>query len=211
MKYTYCFINALNRHFPVDSASLLHRLDIKYSEIQKDVSFVKKSSNPIDKRLYFTAYLLALIKILEHEGIPFDRVKDICLEITYDSVSPKNWFQKHIKRLIPKLLGSKISKIALKQFNKKTAKRSHIDGFRAEIISDKDDTFGLGYGVNILECGICKLFQKHQATSYSSILCEVDKVTSELAGLQLIREGTIALGAEACDFRWKTKTPDDQR
>ncbi|MFI5156145.1 MAG: L-2-amino-thiazoline-4-carboxylic acid hydrolase [Chitinophagales bacterium] len=38
---------------------------------------------------------------------------------------------------------------------------------------------------------------------YASILCEVDKVTSGLAGLDLIRTGTIALGAKKCDFRFK--------
>lgn len=56
---------------------------------------------------------------------------------------------------------------------------------------------------DILECGICKLFKKHNYEKYSSILCEVDEITSRLAGLKLIRTGTIALGAKKCDFRFK--------
>ena len=71
------------------------------------------------------------------------------------------------------------------------------------MITDKKDTYDLGYGIDILECGICKLFQKHDAAKYASILCEVDKVTSGLAGLELIRTGTIALGATKCDFRFR--------
>lgn len=71
-----------------------------------------------------------------------------------------------------------------------------------KIITDKKETFGLGYGVDILEYGVCKLFKKHKYEKYSSILCEVDEITSHLAGLKLIRTGTIALGAKTCDFRF---------
>ena len=77
------------------------------------------------------------------------------------------------------------------------------DGFIANIITDKEETFGLGYGIDILECGICKLFNKHNFGKYAAILCEVDKLTSGIAGLTLIRSGTIANGAEKCDFRFK--------
>ncbi|WP_373549566.1 L-2-amino-thiazoline-4-carboxylic acid hydrolase [Haliscomenobacter sp.] len=79
----------------------------------------------------------------------------------------------------------------------------HPDGFLANIITDKAETYGFGYGVDILECGICKLFKKHNYQRYASILCEVDEITSKLAGLQLIRSGTIANGAKKCDFRYK--------
>jgi hypothetical protein len=93
----------------------------------------------------------------------------------------------------------------ISNLNKKVSKRSHPDGFVANIITDKEETFGLGYGIDILECGICKLFKKHNYEKYSSILCEVDEITSGLAGLSLVRTGTIALGAKKCDFRFKKK------
>lgn len=38
---------------------------------------------------------------------------------------------------------------------------------------------------------------------FTPILCEVDFMTSNMAGLQLIRSGTIATGAKICDFRFK--------
>ena len=58
-------------------------------------------------------------------------------------------------------------------------------------------------GCDILECGICKLFARHGFSKYASLLCEVDYITSTRAGLQLVRTGTIANGAERCDFRFK--------
>ncbi len=71
------------------------------------------------------------------------------------------------------------------------------------MVTDPALTHGLGYGMDILECGNCKLFQKHGAGRYVPILCEVDKLAVLLAGLEMIRKGKIADGADCCDFRWK--------
>jgi hypothetical protein len=89
--------------------------------------------------------------------------------------------------------------------DKKINAKGHPEGFLAKVITDKNETYGLGYGIDILECGICKLFVKNSAQKYTSILCEVDRITSTLAGLDLVRSGTLAGGAEKCDFRFKLK------
>jgi hypothetical protein len=77
--------------------------------------------------------------------------------------------------------------VLVRSFQKKVSINNNTDGFIANIITDKKETYGFGYGIDILECGICKLFSKHNYEKYSSILCEVDEVTSGLAGLKLIR------------------------
>ena len=91
----------------------------------------------------------------------------------------------------------------IKILQRKVSKNKSKEGFVANIITNKEETYGIGYGVDILECGICKLFQKHNYYKYASILCEVDEVTTRLAGLEMIRTGTIATGAKKCDFRYK--------
>jgi hypothetical protein len=100
------------------------------------------------------------------------------------------------------LIGSWPARFLLTQLNKRLI-HPNERGFVARIITDPDETFGLGYGVDILECGICKLFNSHNYSRYASILCDVDEITSGLAGLKLVRSGTIAGGAEKCDFRFK--------
>ena len=87
--------------------------------------------------------------------------------------------------------------------SKKVMVNENKNGFIAKVITDNEETYGLGYGVDILECGICKLYSKHNYGKYAPILCEVDKLTSDLAGLELIRSSTIALGASKCDFRYR--------
>jgi hypothetical protein len=202
-RYKKYFIDAIREHFPDSFVDIINDCDNHYLAISKDTEFAKTSSNPIDKRLDFCTYFLALIISLDKLGLPYERIRRICLEITTEYVRPKNRLQQLLKRLPPKLTNTWLSSVLLKMLNKKVSKNSNQDGFIANIITGKNDTYGFGYGIDILQCGICKLFHKHNYGKYSSILCEVDELTSALAGLKLIRTGTIAMGAKKCDFRFK--------
>lgn len=203
MRFRKYFVKAIKKRFPSDHLTVVRELDQRFTTLSLDTKFAARSGNPIDKRLDFGACFLALIQSLEKKSQSYGQIKSICLEITYDYVSPKSDFQKWLIKLPAKFVGSSMATPLLKMIRNKVSRLGHPDGFRADIITDKNQTYNLGYGIDILECGICKLFQKHNAMKYASILCEVDKVTSNLAGLELIRNSTIAYGAERCDFRFK--------
>ena len=200
------FVAGIKKNFPSQSNTIVTKTDDHYKIISADTSFAARSENPIDKRLDFSAYFLALIKTLDEQGEKFETTRKICLEIVTEYVRPKNKLQQLLKKLPVKLINTKLATFFFKAFNKRVSRNSNPEGFIANIITDKKETLGLGYGVDILECGICKLFNKHNYQKYSSILCEVDHITSDLAGLKLVRNGTIALGAKKCDFRWERKT-----
>ncbi len=208
INYKKYFANAIKNTFPDNPDFLIAETDRNYKIISNDTNFSLNSANPIDRRLDFSAYFLALVKTLEGQGKTYGTIRSICLDIVIEYVRPKNKFQLFLKRLPIKLINTRLANIFLKALNKKVSRKAHNDGFVAKIITDKNETFGFGYGVDILECGICKLFKKHNYQKYSSILCEVDEVTSALAGLKLIRTGTIALGAKKCDFRFKKVITD---
>lgn len=201
--YRPFFINTLKANFPKDFQQMMIELGRHYQLISQDSNFAYTSSNPIDRRLDFSAYFLALIKTLDERGETYERIRTICLEVVLDYVKPQNEFEAWWKKLPVKLLNTWLGRFLVKPLQKKAGKLGHPDGFLANIITDKAETYGFGYGIDIIECGICKLFNKHHAQKYTSILCEVDEVTSNLAGLKLIRKGTIANGAKKCDFRYK--------
>ncbi len=203
--YRKYFTQSIKDNYPKESVKIIADTDNYYSIISIDTKFATTSSNPIDKRLSFSAYFLAFIKTLDKKGESFENIRSICLEIVTEYVKPKNKFQAYFKRLLPKLINTWLGQILIKSFHQRVSVNSNPEGFLANIITDKQETFGFGYGVDILECGICKLFKKHNYQKYASILCEVDEVTSGLAGLELIRTGTIANGATKCDFRFKMK------
>ncbi len=201
--YRHYFTRAIQAHYPAQAAVLTNELLRNQAGIARDTQFVATSGNPIDKRLDFCAWFLALIKTLDERGEAFDTIRTICLDIVLDYVRPKNKLQQLLKRLPVLLMNTRLASVFLTIFQKRISRKSHPDGFVAQLITDKAQTFGLGYGVDIIECGICKLFSKHHYAHYAAILCEVDVITSRLAGLTLVRTGTIALGAPTCDFRFK--------
>lgn len=203
--YRNHFVAGIKKNFSGIADTIINKVDAHYKIISLDTAFAANSNNPIDKRLDFCAYFLALIKTLDERGETFEKTRKICLEIVTEYVKPKNQFQQVLKKLPAKLVNTWLATYFLKKFSKRVSKNSNADGFIAIIITDKKETLGLGYGVDILECGICKLFNKHNFQKYSSILCEVDALTSDLAGLKLVRNSTIALGAKKCDFRWERK------
>lgn len=205
MKFKTYFTDALQQHYLADSSQLIAQVDARFLTIEDDIVFAKKSPNPMDKRLIFIGYFLAFIQTLEAYGQNYDQIRKISLEVAHEYVRPKTKIQSWLKKLPIKFIGFWFVKSLLKRFNNQLQKRGHANGFVAEIITDKSQTLGTGYGINIIECGVCKLFNHHQASKYTSILCDVDKITTEFAGLELLISGTISRGAPICDFRYKLK------
>ncbi|HTE34623.1 MAG TPA: L-2-amino-thiazoline-4-carboxylic acid hydrolase [Chryseolinea sp.] len=197
------FIEALKHHYPETFDEIVAETDHHFRSICAGNNFLTRSRNPLDKRLEFSSYFLALIMTIDVRGETFESIRKICLEIVTSYVSPKNKVHLLLKRLPAKLANTWLANIFIRSFNKRLVQNTNPEGFVARIITDKRETFGLGYGIDILECGICKLFKKHHYEKYASILCEVDAITSRIAGLVLVRMGTIANGATKCDFRFK--------
>lgn len=203
--YRNYFTRAIQATYPDDAADIIRATDLAYKEISADTSFALTSKNPIDRRLDFSAYFLALIKTLHQKGESFDTIRTLSLQVVTAYVQPRNDVQRWAKRQLPRLLPTWLGQRLLKVFREKVSVNEHPDGFVAHLITDKNETYGLGYGIDIMACGICTLFKKHDYLSYVPILCEVDKITSEMAGLTLIRTGTLAGGAAKCDFRFQRK------
>lgn len=203
--YRPYFLKAIKHHFPDTQESINHSTESEYDLLKNDIAFASTSKNPMDRRIDFSGYFLSLIKVLDKQGESFEKIRAVCLEVATDFVQPKNGFQAWLKKLPVKIVGSGFAKPIVKAFGKRVGRLGHPDGFVATILTDKNDTLGLGFGVDILECDICKLYQKHNYKRFASILCEVDHITTSLAGLDMTRTGTIANGAAKCDFRYKKK------
>lgn len=197
------FQRELQRRYPDEHARLWKEIQARHQIVARDVAFARSSSNPVDRRLEFCALFLATIQILEKRGEKFEAIRETCVAIAHETVRPKNALQRWLKSLPAKLIETPIGCFAARVMRKKTGRRGHKDGFLVRILTDPAATNGLGFGFDILECGVCKLFDKHGARKYVPILCEVDELTSSLAGLELARTGTLATGHPMCDFRFR--------
>lgn len=194
------------KHFPDRTGEILTGVHREYDLIAPDIRFAATSTNPLDKRLDVCAWVLALIKTLDAMALDYDAIRAVCRDVAIAYVQPHNALQRFMKKLPARLAGTRLAAWLFDKWRDRFMTPGHPDGFAAEILTDPKQTHGLGFGFNILECGVCKLFHRHQMDNYTFILCEVDEITSGLAGLSLIRTGTLAQGATHCDFRYQ-KSP----
>ncbi len=197
------FLALLTHHDPRQAEDLGGMIDREFSLLKQDVAFAKHAKNPMDRRMPTAAYLLAIVKVLHHNEFSDERIRELILALAYEHARPKNSLQRLLKTAVPGFITSTAGRYLLARMNAQLKKSPRSNGFVIDIITAKEKTLGYGYGVDILECGICKLFAKHQYQAYAPLLCEVDYITSSLAGLKLIRSGTIANGAAVCDFRYE--------
>ncbi|MGJ5816734.1 L-2-amino-thiazoline-4-carboxylic acid hydrolase [Paludibaculum fermentans] len=207
MRDAIYFQEELRRRFPAAHSRLCAEIDEQYRAIAPDVAFARLSSNPMDRRLDFCSYFLATILILERHGESPETIRDTCLAVTRAFVQPRNSWQRWLRQLPAKLMGTPVVALMARVMQAKTGRKGHEDGFLVQVVTSPAETHGLGYGFDILECGIVKLFRKHGAGQYVTVLCEVDELTSALAGLELVRGGTLARGASRCDFRFRHLPP----
>ena len=63
--------------------------------------------------------------------------------------------------------------------------------------------YDLGYDYH--RCGICKLCSDEGCPELAKYLCRMDFVLADIMGMKLVRTGTIAEGADICDFRYSRK------
>jgi hypothetical protein len=59
------------------------------------------------------------------------------------------------------------------------------------------------WGMNVKSCAICSAFKKYDALDLVPYMCATDDVESDRDGQGLRRTGTLAVGADHCDFRFK--------
>jgi hypothetical protein len=203
MKFRRHFRDELQRYYGGSVDEILIRIDARHEAIRPEIAFARTSSNPIDRRLEFCGYFLAAILEMEARGANFDQVRAVCVAVAESYVRPANNWQRWLKKLPGRLIGTPFRHVISRAVDYKMGKKGHPDGFLARVVTAPGETYGLGYGFDIVECGICTLFGRHNAAHYVPILCEVDRLTSALAGLELVRQGTIATGAARCDFRFR--------
>ena len=205
MEYKRHFHAELDRRYPPEVAKPLRAaIDSRFQSIYPSIAFARTSANPMDRRLEFCGYFLATIQTLEARGESYDDIRSACVNIAHSYVRPTNAFHRWLKSLPGKLIGfTPLTRLLTWIMSSKTGRKGHPDGFLVQIITDPHETYGLRYGFDILECGICTLFARHGALHYVPILCEVDRLTTSMAGLEMIRGGTIAMGAAKCDFRFQ--------
>lgn len=75
------------------------------------------------------------------------------------------------------------------------------EGFVGTLVEGGKGSFGVDY----TECALQKFLARVGSAELGPHVCALDFLESEVFGLGLVRNGTLATGAPRCDFRWHVR------
>jgi hypothetical protein len=179
------------------ATTLVNETKQAYEDILPEVPYIGGKKNIFSEWLNYGAYYLGLSQALSAHGHPIDEIGRIVFD-TYEAMAdyPK-WFLRNVGHL---KYGSKY-KDQLRKAAAVSQERKYPADFVSHFIDGTDKEFD--YGLDVTECGICKLYTSHGADKLSRYMCLSDYVVSKAFGRGLVRYKTIAEGADKCDFRFK--------
>jgi hypothetical protein len=169
----------------------------QYEALIPKIPYIGKK-NPLEFNLVASAWYLALYRVLKARDRPLDEIGQLSYEM-YDA-----WFDMFpgfILRLMGLWRYTGIYMNRLEAAAAKSQKRAYPGDFVYTVI--KGDGKDFDWGVDYLECAICKFYKEQGAEEFLPYLCPLDAVISERTGLGLTRKKTLAEGFDRCEFRFK--------
>lgn len=88
------------------------------------------------------------------------------------------------------------------KWSEESHKRIYENDWVLDILPGNGE-YDLGYDYH--ECGVCKLYRDEGCPELAHYMCLMDFVLADIMGMKLVRTGTIADGADICDFRYSRK------
>ena len=179
------------------SATLIMETKQAYEDICPKIPYTGGKENMFTEWLNYGAYYLAMYQALSARGHNIDDVGTLIFETYKVMADYPRWFLSIVGRF---KYGKKYEE-KLKGAAAASQQRQYPEDFVSSFIEGDGNKFD--YGLDITECGICKLYSAHGAEKLSRYMCLSDYIVSKAFNRGLVRYKTIAEGAEKCDFRMK--------
>jgi len=185
---------------------LLVKMQNEYENLYSQLPYLGTRKSSLLFLLIDSTSLLAVMRILEKEGMLLDEIGKLCFDYYESIANTRRSSQNSGKTDITSLLLSK-NYLFQKEFiygQQIYAKESQLkkfpEGYVYEFVEGDGETFD--YGVNYLECAVYKFFKEHDAERFIPFICIYDFVMARAAGYGFKRTQTIWNGAPFCDFRY---------
>jgi len=179
------------------AAALIMETKQAYQDLYPEIPFIGGKENMFTEWLNYGAYYLAMYQVLSARGHKTDDAGALIFETYHVMADYPPWFLGMVGRF---KYGRQYEK-KLKAAAAASQQRLYPQDFVASFIEGDGENFD--YGLNITECGICKLYSAHGAAKLARYMCLSDYVISKAFKRGLVRYETIAEGAGKCDFRYK--------
>jgi hypothetical protein len=170
----------------------------EYLALIPQLPYIGGKKNSGTANLVGAAQPLAIIRPLEGEGLALRTIG----QVVYETM--KLFFESK-PRLLRWLMGkSMTTKFFIKQKKKQTENsvfRRYPGAFVTEFVEGDSENFD--FGLNVIECAICKFYKEQEAEEYVPYLCLLDYPMFGSLKVGFSRTQTIGNGAPLCDFRFK--------
>jgi len=154
--------------------------------------------NPHTQFIVASAFFLAFYRTLKARGRSADEIGVLVDEAVREMYGSRLFaLMSHFGPIQRKFFGNR----AARRLAATSQKRRYTGDFLCEFVEGDGEYFD--YGLDYLECGICKFFHAQQADEFAPYMCRLDYPFAEAMRSNLIRTGTIAEEGTKCDFRYK--------
>jgi hypothetical protein len=179
------------------SAELLMETKQTYEALLPEIPYIGGKENLFTEWLNYGAYYLAMYQALSARGHNVEDVGRLIFE-TYEVMADyPEWFL----RIVGRFKYGKKYENKLRGAATASQKRKYPGDFVLSFVEGDSENFD--YGLDITECGICKLYGTQGAERLTRYMCLSDYVVSKAFNRGLVRYKTIAESAEKCDFRFR--------
>ena len=186
------------KHFSDDlSATLIIETKQAYEDILPEIPYIGGNDNIFSEWLNYGAYYLGMYQALSQHGHQLDEIGKMIFE-TYETMAD---YPKWLLSVVGHFKYGKKYEVTLKQTAELSQQRRYAGDFVSYFIEGDNEEFD--YGLDITECGICKLYAAFGADNLSRYMCLSDYVVSKAFNRGLVRYKTVAEGSDKCDFRFK--------
>lgn len=187
----------LQQHFGERTDALIAQTRQEYRALIPQLPYVGPRE-PFVQFIVTSGWFLAMYRVLKAQGWTVEQTGQLIYRT--GEVMLKSY-----PRFVTRFMGSRIfSRAYIEDARRRTTEsqqRPYPDGWVAVFVEGDGKTFD--YGVDYLECGICKFLVRQGAPELAPYLCVPDVHYSEAFGWGLQRTQTIAEGHGRCDFRFK--------
>lgn len=189
-------------HYTIDFAeATIKEARQEFEALIPQIPYLGSSNDPLTKSLVGALYYLALYRVLRKHGETAVEVGKLTDEITEVYLASLPWLSKTGLRLFWRLMFTWLGRKIIARQAAASQKRRCPEGFVYRYVKGEGRDFD--FGMDVVECGICKFFQKQGDDEFTPFICHFDFPISRLADSGLVRTLTLAEGNEKCDFRYK--------
>jgi hypothetical protein len=170
----------------------------EYEALIPQLPYIGGRRNPDTRLIIAAAMFLALYRALKRHGEPVEEIGEFVHQAveTFFGMVPRFPLRLYGRLNFTLRTLRRAQRMALE-----SQKREYPGAWVYSVIEGDGGTFD--WGIDQLECGICKFYAAQDADEFTRYVCALDFVASDYFGWGLVRTTTLAEGGRRCDFRFR--------